>query len=124
MQMRLIISLTISACLLSGAPALAQLTTGTIAGRVLDPQGAAAPGATVTASNAQTGLVRTAATDSAGAYRLAALPVASYDVTVELSVFSSLSQNAVPVNVAQTQTIDFRLRIAGISQEVTVSSSL
>src|SRR3954466_11510103 len=124
MQMRLIISLTISACLLSGAPALAQQTTGTIAGRVLDPQGAAAPGATVTASNSQTGLVRTVPTDSAGAYRLGALPVAIYELTVGSSDFSTLSYKDVTVSVQPPQTIEFGLGIAGIAQEVTVSRDL
>ena len=56
-------------------PARAQQTTGTIAGRVLDPQGSAIPGATVTASNAQTGFSRSATSDAEGLYRLAALPV-------------------------------------------------
>ena len=37
--------------LLTGAAAFAQQTTGTITGRVLDQQGSAIPGATVTAKS-------------------------------------------------------------------------
>jgi hypothetical protein len=37
------------------APAHAQQTTGTIAGRLVDDQGAAVPGVTVTGRNVQTG---------------------------------------------------------------------
>jgi hypothetical protein len=51
--------------------ATAQQATGAIAGRVLDPQGSAVPGATVTARNPQTGFVRAEASDRAGMYRLA-----------------------------------------------------
>ena len=39
--------------------AFAQQTTGTVAGRILDAQGAAVPGVTVTARQGQTGFVRT-----------------------------------------------------------------
>ncbi len=56
------------------APVLAQQTTGTIAGRVVDEQGAGIAGATVTAANADTGFVRTLTSDGSGLCRLAALP--------------------------------------------------
>ena len=46
--------------------AFAQQTTGTILGRVTDDQGAAIPGATVTATNPATGFTRTAVTDAEG----------------------------------------------------------
>ena len=49
---------------LVSANALAQQTTGTIMGRVLDAQGAAIPGATVTATSPSTGFVRTVVSDS------------------------------------------------------------
>src|SRR5882762_3197905 len=61
--------------LLTCAPLAAQQTTGTITGRVLDQQGAAVPGATVTAKSASTGFTRVEASDAEGVYRLAALPV-------------------------------------------------
>src|SRR5688500_4930346 len=88
--------------LLCAAPGLAQQATGSIAGRILDPQGSAVPGATITASNRQTGFVRTEVSDSAGLYRLAALPVAAYEVTVELPGFATMSRRDVGVSVAQT----------------------
>ena len=110
--------------LLAASSALAQQSTGTIAGRVLDPQGAAVAGATVTARNPETGLVRTVTSDSAGAYRLAALPVAVYEVRIVREGFETLIRMDVNVNVAQTQTLDARLAIAGVAQNVTVSGSL
>ena len=54
------------------APALAQQTTGTIAGRVVDELGAGIVDATVTATNADTGLVRERTSVGNGLYRLAA----------------------------------------------------
>src|SRR5439155_6621916 len=81
--------------LLTGAPALAQQTTGTITGRVVDQQGAAVPGATVTAKSSSTGFTRTEASDAEGVYRLSALPVGVYDVTAELPGFTTISKKAI-----------------------------
>src|SRR5205814_6447247 len=88
----------------------AQQTTGNITGRVLDPQGAAVPGATITGRNPETGFTRTEVSDTEGVYRLNALPVGIYEVVAELQGFATLSKGAIDVNVAQTQTVDFGLR--------------
>src|SRR5205807_6356416 len=94
---------TAIAWLLTGASGFAQQTTGNISGRVFDPQGAAAPGATVTAKSPDTGFMRTEVSDREGVYRLTALPVGTYDVTAELQGFATISNHGVDVNVAQTQ---------------------
>src|SRR3954469_15540588 len=101
--------------------ASAQQTTGTIAGRVLDPQGSAIPGATVTASNADTGFSRSAVSDNEGLYRLAALPVGAYDVKVELQGFQSIERKAMAVSVGQTLDANFDLRVASLAETVQVS---
>jgi hypothetical protein len=106
--------------LLTSRSLLAQQTTGNISGRVLDPRGAPTPGATVTAKSPATGLTRTEVSDLAGVYRLTALPVGTYDVTAELGGFATISSKGVDVNVAQTQTLDFNLRIATLAETVTV----
>lgn len=58
--------------------AQSQATTGNIEGRVLDPKEAAVPGATVTATNQQTGLERTATTNDAGGFLIILLPPGTY----------------------------------------------
>ena len=45
-------------------PASAQQTTGNITGRIVDDQGAAVPGVSVTGKNTQTGFTRTDVTDA------------------------------------------------------------
>jgi hypothetical protein len=99
----------------------AQQTTGTIAGRVRDPQGSAIPGATVTASNTQTGFSRATVSDNEGLYRLAALPVGTYDVKVELQGFSTIEQKGLQVSVGLTVDANFDLKVAGLTENVTVS---
>jgi hypothetical protein len=58
------------ALLLNARPALAQQTTGSIAGRVVDDQDAGIAGVTVTASSSGTGLTREVASDANGLYRV------------------------------------------------------
>jgi hypothetical protein len=109
--------------LFTGALAFAQQTTGTITGRVIDQQGAAIPGATITAKSATTGFMRTETSDSEGVYRLAALPVGLYDVTAELPGFTTVSKKDIEVNVAQTQSVDFPLKVAALAETVNVTGS-
>ena len=111
--------LGLSALISTGA--FAQQTTGNITGRVLDAQGAAVPGATVTARNAATGFTRSVISDEEGVYRLQALPVGTYDLATELSGFSSVEQKAVVVNVGQNISIDFALKVASVAETVTVT---
>ncbi len=101
----------------------AQQTNGTILGRVLDAQGAAVPGVTVTAKNPETGFTRTVVTDSAGVYRLSALPVGQYEVTVELAGFSSIDRKGLVVSVGQTLTVDFELKVANVAETITVTGA-
>ena len=101
--------------------AFAQQTTGNITGRVLDAQGAAVPGATVTARQPTTGFTRTVTSDEEGVYRLQALNVGVYDIVTELSGFSTVEQKGIVLNVGQTLSIDFELKVAAVAETVTVT---
>ena len=59
---------------------------------MLDQQGAAVPGTTVTAKNPATGFTRSDTSDTEGVYRLSALPVGIYDVTAELQGFATVAK--------------------------------
>ena len=105
---------------LTAVPTFAQQTTGTIAGRVLDPQGMAVPGASITATNTATGLVRSDVSDSEGLYHLNAMPVGSYDVVAELSGFTRLERKDIVVDVSETTNLNLTLRLASVAETVTV----
>ncbi|HJQ32471.1 MAG TPA: TonB-dependent receptor [Pyrinomonadaceae bacterium] len=100
----------------------AQVTTGSITGRVSDAQGAAVPNAAVTARNKATGRERTATTNEAGDYTLADLPAGTYEVTVESKGFSKALLAALDVNVGATVTQNFDLKPGEISETVQVTS--
>ncbi|MGC2637849.1 MAG: carboxypeptidase regulatory-like domain-containing protein [Acidobacteriaceae bacterium] len=87
------------------------LISGDIAGTITDPSGAALPGATVTATNTGTGLVKVVTTGAAGDYKIGLLPVGTYSVTVSAPNFQS-AQQTVNVVVGQTATLSASLNVA------------
>jgi len=106
---------------LLASPAAAQQTTGGITGRIVDDQGAAVPGATVTAKNEQTGFVRSTTSDGEGVFRLAALPVGNYDLLAELQGFTKIESKGIVVNVGQTLDLNLTLKLASVQETITVS---
>ncbi len=113
----------LAAVLLLARVGVAQQTTGTILGRVADGTGAILPGVTVSASNPSTGFNRVAVSDAEGVYRLNALPVGAYDLTVELGGFASIERKGLVVNVGQTISVDFSLTLANLAETVTVHAA-
>jgi outer membrane receptor protein involved in Fe transport len=115
------LSICLAVLLALAVPAMAQQTTGNITGRVLDDQGAAIPGATITATSAQTGFVRTDVSDEQGIYRLNALPVGAYDVVTELQGFTRVEQKGLVVNLGQNIELNVSLKVAQIAETITVT---
>ena len=117
---RLVVALlALSLGVIFAVPAVAQ-TTGNISGRVTDQQGGALPGVSVTARQVETGFTRAVTTDSAGVYRLTALPVGAYELTADLKGFTSLRRQGVVLNVSQTVSLDLQLSVAQLTETLTV----
>ena len=66
-----------------------QATTQSIQGLVTDSSGALVAGARVTATEINTGVVRTVTTNETGNYTVPLLPVGNYDVKVEMQGFKT-----------------------------------
>jgi hypothetical protein len=109
--------------LCAAASASAQKTSGQITGTVLDPQGAAVPDATVTATNTGTNLTRTITTSQDGNYSLPDLPIGTYKLSVTKSGFKATVAEAVVVNVSSVTRQDFSLQIGAVGETVTIQSS-
>src|ERR1700726_1426664 len=97
-------------------------TTSAIAGQVSDASGAAVPSATVTVTNKETGLRRSASTDDSGRFNFPQLKPGAYSVKVEAEGFEPQQNDAVSSALGQKQTVDFRLKIAQSNQTVEVSA--
>ena len=102
----------------------AQEITGGIVGTVKDAAGAAVPGATVTVTNKETGLmVRTVQSSEEGQYTIGDLPATSYDVSFEAKGFKKQIQSNVDVNVGVRRTLDATLEPGDISEVVTIEAN-
>ena len=97
-------------------------TAAEITGEVLDPSKAVISNAALTATNAATGAVRKAQTNSQGHYVLTNLPVGTYSISVEHEGFQQLKQTGVMLNVATTVTLNLTLTVGSVHQEVVVTS--
>ena len=79
--------LMLMAVLLCTIPSLAQQTLGSINGTVVDPSGAAVPGATVIATNAAINVTSTTTTSGTGSFQIFNLPIGTYELKVSREGF-------------------------------------
>ena len=105
---------------LSPVAALAQQETATIAGAVADGSGAIVPGATVTATNVQTGISVKTQADQDGTYVIPSLRPGEYTVTAESTGFQKTIRTGVTLQVAQVARIDMTLQAGQITESVEV----
>src|SRR6185295_3622419 len=96
-------------------------TTGSIEGRVTDPNGAAVRGATVTVTSPNMISAKTATTDDDGRYQILALPPGTYKVAVEASGFGKFEQDNIGVNLGRTASLDAQLQLGTATASVTVT---
>ncbi|MGB9120084.1 MAG: carboxypeptidase-like regulatory domain-containing protein, partial [Candidatus Angelobacter sp.] len=96
--------------------------SGDIRGTVTDPSGAVVSGANVTATDIAKGIKHTVATDNNGQYRLTGLQPATYSLSVSKPGFQSELAKNVVVNVGQTSTVDFPMRVSQVSEQVEVTA--
>jgi hypothetical protein len=96
--------------------------SGDIKGVVTDTSGAVITNATVTATDVEKGLQRTGTTDKSGEYRISGLAPAGYEVSVAASGFSTSIQKGVVINVGETVTLDFHLKVSAAAEKIEVTT--
>lgn len=92
-----------------------------VSGVVTDESKGVLPGATVDATDLASGRQFAAVSDTAGRYRFAALPPGSYKFQVGLAGFAPAVLPSVELLVGQNATISFTLKLAALSEDVTVT---
>ncbi len=102
----------------SAAGVLAQDTTGTITGRVVDPQGLVIPGATITVIGPQGSQVIVGAGN--GRFTAPFLTPGTYTVRAEFQGFRPHELKNVDVRLAQTVDVDLALTVDALTDTVVV----
>src|SRR5882724_6872242 len=120
MARRILASVAVAAAVLA-VPSLARAQSA-FAGVVKDTTGAVLPGVAVeAASPALIEKVRSATTDSNGAYKIENLRPGTYSLTFNLPGFSSIKKDAIELPSNFTSTINAELKVGSLEETVTVS---
>lgn len=102
--------------------AWSQVTTGAILGVVRDASGATVSDARVKVRQLETNTVVEDQTDLDGRFRFIALPVGSYELTVEKTGFARYSQGPIVLRLNQEAELEVRLGVASASENITVNA--
>jgi hypothetical protein len=116
--------LPVTAMLTLTPTAHAQLAgKGAVSGTILDPTGAAVPGATIVITRNSTSVPTKTVSTSAGDYSISTLDPGKYTITVTAPGFEKLTQQNVEVNALETQTFSPKLTLGVETDTVTVSTA-
>ena len=103
--------------LMAGANLRAQAGNATLTGTIVDAQGGALPGATVTVTEQATTAARTITSDRDGVFRIPALPPGRYSLDITMEGFSPLKVTDVSLAPAEVKSLDkIELKIGQISR--------
>jgi len=102
---------------LSGVAA-GQETTGAITGQIIDAQGLAVPGASVTLTGPQG--ARTVTSSSEGRFTIPFVTPGSYDIRAEMQGFKTVERKGVVVGLGKTVDVPIRFELGGVTETVQV----
>src|SRR5215510_1686224 len=118
---RIVLSVSIISCFLSGA--LFAQDRAAIDGVVRDVSGAVVPGAGVELVSPTTGLHRATVSSQKGLYEITPLPVGSYTLTITAAGFKPTTIRDIDLEYGETRTLDAQLEVGGVSEIVTVDAT-
>jgi hypothetical protein len=97
-------------------------STGTLWGRVADPDDRVVRDVSITLRNRSIGYERTTQTDEDGLYQIAGLDAGTYQIEVRASGFRVQVVDEITIDVGRTVVQHFHLEIGGVKQEVSVTT--
>ena len=96
---------------------------GSLSGTVTDPNGAAVPGAKITARETSTSVKQAITADNRGFYSFQGLPVGHYDLDIDALGFKLFRRTDIAIDVNSKLIVDASLAVGERSDTVTVSES-
>lgn len=103
--------------------AAAQVLYGSLVGVVKDASGAVVPGATVRATQQETKLTRSGATNPDGTYTLTTLPAGTYDVKISAPGFKIFDSPDVGISLNIVRRVDATLEVGAVTQTMEVTGA-
>ena len=103
--------------------ASAQSISGDLVVRVVDPSDLSVPGAAVTLTEVETGVMQNAVTDAQGTYLFGQLKPGVYKLEIITSGFKSTNVQDIRIQVGQRARVDVKLVVATVAEDVTVSAA-
>src|SRR5262245_10744527 len=103
---------------------MAQNDRAVLTGVVTDAAERAIPGATIELVMADGGIRRSVVTDDWGSFTIAALPIGIASITVQKDGFQIVRYDDVEFVVGQTRTINVRMSVAGLVEEIAVETTI
>jgi hypothetical protein len=97
-------------------------SSASLNGTVKDASGAVIPDASAILKNEDTGVIQKGRTNGAGVYNLMNIAPGRYTLQIEKTGFTSELQPSFALQVNQTATIDFALKVGSTTSEVVVSA--
>jgi hypothetical protein len=110
--------------LLLSLPTFSQGNAGRIVGAVIDSNGGAIAGATVTVLDVQRGTTRILTTDESGSYNAPNLIPGTYKVRAEFKGFRATERQNIVLEVGQEIRVDLTLQPGEQTQTITVTESV
>jgi hypothetical protein len=118
------VALVALALLLAGAPARAQVDTGTILGTVKDGSGAVVAGAKVTLTHEGQAFTLSRATRQDGTYIFTPIRIGTYRVEVESQGFKKAVRRGIELNLQQQAVVDVALETGQLEEAVEVTADV
>ncbi len=103
----------------------AQRMTGELSGSVVDESGGVIPGADVTVTNEASGGIRRSVTNSDGFFAFAALPAATYNVSIKIQGFNSYEVKGIALGSGDSRSLrQIQLKVATVAETVSVNAEV
>jgi len=121
---RVLVAIAIVVALCTKAAAQSGSGVAAVQGTITDPEGRVIAGAIVVVVNVDTGYERTVSSDARGRYFTSGMPVGRYTAVASAASFERARVEGIRLEVGATETVDFALKIAKVTETVTVTSEV
>jgi hypothetical protein len=122
--LNLLLAVVTLACALTGPQFVrAQVVGGSVSGTVVDSAGSLVPGAAVSITNVDTGVVSSVSANAQGAFNVPNLLPGNYQATIAAAGFETTILKGITLTVGLQQVLNVKLKVGSLNENIEVTSS-